>query len=105
MGWYSGNSNSKTQFVALKQPNAWGLYDMHGNVFEWVNDWYSSGYYAVSPADDPPGPAEGTQKVMRGGSVDRGAVDSRSAERRSGNPASPGFTIYYGFRLARSGAD
>lgn len=103
MGWYSANSGSKTKFVGLKEPNAWGLYDMHGNVYEWVADWYQADYYDGSPADDPAGPPGGTQKVLRGGSVDQGAAHARSANRFAAGPSSQGFTIYYGFRLARTG--
>lgn len=102
MGWYDANSGRKTVFVGFKQPNAWGLYDMHGNVFEWVLDWYSADYYGVSPENDPQGPPEGTRRVIRGGSVDQNAGQARSANRQNSNPSSPGFTIYYGFRLART---
>ena len=102
MGWYLDNSGSKTQFVGLKQPNAWGLYDMHGNVCEWVADWYQPDYYATSPTDDPTGPVGGSQRVLRSGSVNRSASDARSANRFSAVPTQPGFTIYYGLRLVRS---
>jgi len=102
MGWYSVNSGRKTHFVGLKQPNAWGLFDMHGNVYEWVQDWYAEDYYAVSPADDPMGPLGGTRRLLRGGSVDQNGSQARSANRLSSNPSSTGFTVYYGFRLART---
>jgi formylglycine-generating enzyme required for sulfatase activity len=75
---------------------------MHGNVFEWVLDWYSVNYYGVSPENDPQGSPEGTRRVIRGGSVDQNAGQARSANRQSSNPSSPGFTIYYGFRLVRT---
>ena len=99
MGWYRDNSGSRTHPVAGKQPNAWGLYDMHGNVFEWVQDWYSSSYYSVSPANDPPGPSSGSGRVLRGGSWFISAVGARSAY-RFGTP-SVRYSVF-GFRLART---
>jgi formylglycine-generating enzyme required for sulfatase activity len=57
-----------TAIVRSKWPNAWGLYDMLGNVWEWTNDWYDGDYYKTSPKADPPGPGEGTLKVVRGAS-------------------------------------
>ena len=102
MGWYSDNSGAITHFVGFKQANAWGLYDMHGNAYEWVQDWHSADYYGVSPADDPTGPLGGTQRVLRGGSANQAAVEARSANRYRATPSNKGFTIYYGFRLART---
>jgi formylglycine-generating enzyme required for sulfatase activity len=65
--WYRGNGD-KPMPVASRQPNAWGLFDMLGNVWEWVEDSYDPGYYRDSPAVDPIGPAIDRWKVMRGGS-------------------------------------
>ena len=63
------------------KPNAWGLYDMHGNVWQWCQDWYDRDYYAKSPADDPTGPLGGLTRVFRGGSQELPAPYCRSARR------------------------
>lgn len=65
--WYDKNAEGTTHPVGQLKPNAWGLYDMHGNVWEWVNDWFDETYYQESPTDDPQGPADGQVRVWRGG--------------------------------------
>jgi len=100
MGWYASNSNSMTHPVAQKQANAWGLYDTHGNVWEWVQDWFSSSYYEVSPTNDPQGPAGPlTYRVLRGGSWSSSTTTARSAFR---NYDPPQAGTQYGFRLVRT---
>ncbi len=66
--WYRENSDGKTHPVGRKKPNAWDLYDMHGNVLEWCQDWYDENYYKQSPRENPQGPSSGTYRVARGGS-------------------------------------
>jgi formylglycine-generating enzyme required for sulfatase activity len=98
MGWYNKNSGRKTHPVGQKEPNAWGLFDMHGNVYEWTWDWY--GASPRGSVNDPLGDSNGSCRVMRGGSWNFDAQYCRSAN-RSGN--SPVNRIYYlGFRLSRS---
>ncbi len=99
--WYAKNSDSTTHSVGQKLPNAWGLYDMHGNVLEWVEDRY--GPYSTGAQTDPMGPTSGSFRAMRGGSWSGYASYCRSASRYDGNGL-PGFTssdISLGFRLAK----
>ena len=97
-GWYNDNSGDRTQPVGGKRPNAWGLYDMHGNVWEWVGDRY--GEYPSGRVTDPRGPSSGAYRVDRGGGWDGSARDCRAADR---NWLAPGDRIYgLGFRLART---
>jgi formylglycine-generating enzyme required for sulfatase activity len=86
LAWYDDNAEEKTHPVASKKPNAWGLYDMHGNVAEWCADFYVSPY-AAQNATDPTGPAQGTGRVIRGGSWSSFERGCRSASRSSANPA------------------
>jgi formylglycine-generating enzyme required for sulfatase activity len=77
--WHCGNSRNKTHPVGQKKPNAWGFYDMHGNVQEWCTDWYDAEYYAQSPLRDPTGPTSGRLRVSRGGCGTDAAWDCRAA--------------------------
>ena len=70
IAWYAQNSGNQTHDVAQKRANGFGLYDMLGNVMEWVNDWYDPNYYHNSPSQDPSGPTSGQIRVLRGGSWD-----------------------------------
>ncbi len=65
--WYIVGSGAKTHSVGLLLPNSWGLYDVHGNLFEWCQDWYGEEYYSKSPLKDPVGPEFGGKRVRRGG--------------------------------------
>ena len=101
-GWLVDNSDSKTHPVGEKKPNAWGLYDMHGNVNEWCQDRNSGrrGDYPNGSATDPTGAASGSFRVIRGGSWRNLARNCRSAARGRGKPENRG--SFLGFRVLRS---
>lgn len=94
-GWYVGNSTGRTHEVGQKVPNAWGFYDMHGNVWEFCSDWW----FNRLPGDavtDPRGPSNGSVHVVRGGCVDNSPLGCRSAERSDRG-------LYLGFRVVLAG--
>lgn len=99
VAWYGGNS-SRTHPVGGKAPNELGIYDMSGNVWEWVNDWYSSSYYSQSPRQDPKGPNSGQYRVLRGGSWYTYGFSPRVANRSFYLPN--GGDSNLGFRLLRA---
>jgi len=101
--WSAENSGNKTHPVGEKEPNAWGLYDMHGNVWEWCQDFYDGDYYANSPLDDPMGPATGPYRVLRGGGGNLAAKYCRSSYRSSFEPGYRNSRL--GFRVALVPAD
>ncbi len=100
-GFWSGLFKEASSYhhpVGEKKPNPWGLYDMHGNVWEWCQDWY--GDYPSGSVTDPTGAASGSCRVLRGGSFDDRASNGRSAYRINGLPVYR--LIFTGFRPART---
>ncbi len=85
--WYQNNSGAVTHSVGQKQPNGFGLFDVLGNVSEWVNDWHENNYYLHSPAQDPPGPATGKDRVLRGGSYNDVPKNERLSLRFLNDPS------------------
>jgi formylglycine-generating enzyme len=96
VAWHHGNSGGKTHEVGQKQPNAWGLHDTLGNLWEWVADWFGEAYYQLSAKQDPSGPPAGEARGMRGGSWDDGPRVGRAPYRGYGGPGTLNARI--GFR-------
>jgi len=103
--WFKANARGKPKPVGQRRPNAWGLHDVHGNVWEWCNDFYKVDYYLESMKKNPKGPEAGKNKVLRGGCWNSNPDACRSAYRYNENPAYTdacfGYDIY-GFRCVRS---
>jgi formylglycine-generating enzyme required for sulfatase activity len=98
VAWYVGNRGGKTHRVGTKQPNELGIYDMSGNVWEWVSDWH--GGYIDGAMTNPTGSTSGSFRVARGGSWDGDARCCRVSHRNGGNPSNRDYDL--GFRLALS---
>ena len=96
--WWKRTAQGRTQPVGGLRPNAWGLYDMHGNVWEWCQDWHRGDYYGASPLEDPMGATAGSSRVIRGGDWTCHAGYCRSVAR---NASLPGTRVSgLGFRVA-----
>ena len=101
--WYSDNSSYAIQAGCGKLPNAFGLCDTTGNVWEWTSDWFDPDYYAQSPKDDTHGPSTGTMRVLRGGGASTQGMMLPYSFRIASEPANKGEE--YGFRLVREPAN
>jgi len=93
-------SGSRPHPVGMKNPNGYGIYDMSGNLWEWVSDWYQHDYYKMGPKANPPGPEKGYVRVMRGGSWDSHVMEVQTTSRLGIDPKSKDLMV--GFRCARS---
>ena len=100
VAWYKDNSRGKTHEVSTKHPNELGIYDMSGNVWEWCNDLYYSGYYYQSPRNNPKKPNSSSRRVVRGGSWRNVPDYCRVSGRYYDYPANSGSSL--GFRIART---
>ena len=100
--WYYGNADNETHPVKQKKPNAIGVYDMSGNVWEWASDLYDGSYYEISPKNNPKGPDNGMYHMLRGGSWYSAANNTRTTDRYWTDVGGGGTDVLYGSRLAMS---
>lgn len=98
--WFSANAGNQPQPVGKKRANAWNVHDMHGNVYEWVSDWYNDAYYQSAPRQDPQGPSGGSDRVLRGGSWAYDADALVVSYRNSDVPTKRNTNI--GFRIVKT---
>ncbi len=98
VGWFIRNSNRQVMEVGQKIPNELGLYDMCGNINEWCSDWFADDHYFYAEVDNPKGPADGFEKVVRGGSANYNEYNCRPTNRKSLHPNLK--SNYCGFRIA-----
>jgi formylglycine-generating enzyme required for sulfatase activity len=98
LAWFDSNSGGWSHEVGQLMPNEWGIYDMHGNISEWCNDWNMDNYYAdQSPRENPPGPLNGTERIVRGGYFYSPFENCRNAARGSADPSNAAYHV--GFRV------
>jgi len=100
IAWFNQQGGYQTRVVGGKLGNGFGLHDMSGNVWEWVNDWWGSSYYSTSPSVNPQGPSSGTSRVLRGGGWFVNSYHCRASRRLSNVPDLS--NIFFGFRVARN---